>query len=578
MDRIRMIALLLAAVILLSLFGSGCAVTPDEPDLTPAPTEGSPSEVPATAEPDGVPVRLKNGGELSFLPEEQLSIPKLSRMPYARPDAEKLIADIEALTAKVPGCGDADELLNEYYDVAKDVHNFESMNELAFFRFSMDTSDDYYSGEYDYCDERNAVVQEKKNALFAAFAASPLRDALEKAYFGEGFFADYDQFTAANDTFYDLKQRENDLLFRYYELSGNTDLSSYKKIEQSHAPFAELFIELVGIRGEIAAAKGFDNYMDYCYACDFKRDYTTAQTREYLSQVKTLLAPLLTNHKITNEYSWYSDWNESKAIEMLSSAAESMGGPIWESFRFMSEYELYDISYSSNKLNTGYTDYIHNYEAPVIFADPSGRDIVCTLFHEFGHYTDYYCSYGFSGNYELAETYSQAMQYLAFAYAEPFSDRNRETNLRATLSDLLVYSILRQAAFCDFEMRVYSLAPEELTIDGIDAVYAQCMEDYGLSSLDQSWSKEKYWSAYSHFFTYPGYVISYSVSGISSLQICRMEAEEPGSGVAAFRRLLDRTRGKKYLAVMEEAGLGSPFDEAVMEQTAAFLKKAFDME
>ena len=103
------------------------------------------------------------------------------------------------------------------------------------------------------------------------------------------------------------------------------------------------------------------------------------------------------------------------------------------------------------------------------------------------------------------------------------------------------------------------------------------MEDYCLSGLTGVAYTNSFWSAYGHFYGYPGYVISYSVSALSAIQICRMEAEEPGVGVEAFCRLLDRTHGKKFIAVMEEAGLENPFERDVLEKTAVFLKKVYEM-
>jgi oligoendopeptidase F len=265
-------------------------------------------------------------------------------------------------------------------------------------------------------------------------------------------------------------------------------------------------------------------------------------------------------------------------MKMLSAAAERMGGPIWESYRFLSGHQLYDIASAPNKMSIGYTTYFENYEAPFIFVDPDTKDLVFTLFHEFGHFTDWYRNYCIAGDYETGETYSQAMQYLAFAYAEPFTDRAREKNLRATLSDLLIYSVLQEGAFGDFELRVYALAPEELTVEKLDEVFGQCLADYGLAGLSGIRFKDNFWSVYQHFFAYPGYVISYSNSAVAAMQICRLEAEEPGAGVKAFCRLLDRTHGKKFAAVLAEAGLDSPFEAATLEKTAEFLKQVFEME
>ena len=581
MKRNHIFSLLLVATLLISLCCASCGKhpippVPDEPAATePDPT--TPTE-PDPGTPEEIPIRWQNGGALRFLPEEPIAVPKLSEMVYTRPDADKLIADLEALTEKVPGCSDAEALLNDYYPIAVQISNYATMWSLAYFHYSMDMNDSYFADEYNYCEEQGDIAEEKENALYAAFAASPCRDELEKAYFGEGFFLDYDNFNVGDESYLDLLKQENDLLAQYYALASTADYTNPQDIEKNHEASGQIFIELVKLRQKIAEAKGYENYMDYSYACGFKRDYTPAQAREYLSMVKAMLAPLMENSKIAGQYSYYSFWDESKSMDYLSAAAERMGGPIWEAFRFMSGHELYDVSYSRNKMGTGYTSYLGNYEAPFLFVDPSSKDLVITLFHEFGHFTDRYCNYGIAGDYETGETYSQAMQYLAFANADPFSDDARASNLRATVSDLLVYSILQEGAYADFELQVYALAPEELTVENLDAIFGQCMEDYGIADVVGIRVKSNYWSVYLHFFAYPGYVISYSDSAVTALQICRLEAENPGAGVDAFCRLLNRTHGKKFAAVLEEVGLDSPFEEATLEKTAAFLKDAFDMD
>ena len=582
----RTIAFLLTAILLLGLCGIGCvndptdAMTIAEPTAEPDPASTEPpAAVPTESaeDPNGIPVRWRNGGTLSFLPHEPLSVPKLSEMVYTRPDAEALIAQIKALTEKVPEYTDAASFLNEYYDIAQDIHHFETMSDLALFRFCMHSYDREIIEEYDYCDEQSAIVKEKQSALYAACAASPYRDALEQAYFGEGFFADYDGYQAADEGFYALIKQENDLLFRYYQQSNKVDYSSYYEIKQNHDVIGNLYIELAKVRRQIAEAKGYENYMEYSYACTHQRDYTPAQARAFLEQVKAQLVPLMEHTQIAEEFATYSDWYSSDSMKMLSAAAERMGGPVWESCRFLTGCELYDISSAPNKQGVGYTSYLGDYEAPYIFIDPDSKDLLVTLFHEFGHFADFYVNYGIMTDLETAETYSQAMQYLAFAYAEPFTEEERTENLRATLSNLLVYSILREGAFADFELQVYALAPEELTLDRIDAIYGQCMEDYGLSRLSGAQFRSIYWVAYGHFFSQAGYVISYAVSAVSAMQIARMEAENPGAGVAAFCRLLNRTHGKKFSIVLEEAGLDSPFAPETLERTAEFLKDAFDL-
>ena len=343
MKRNRVLSLLLAATLLFSLCFTGCA---------------GKSAAKANSDPNGIPVRMQNGGKLRFLPEKPLTIPKLSEMVYTRPDTEKLIDDLEALTEKVHGCDDAQALLKDYYGIAVQLQNLESMDALAFYRYTANTADSSFSEEYDYCEAQYAIVEEKENDLYAAFAASPCREALEQAYFGEGFFLDYEDYSTADETYFDLKQQEKDLLFQYYELAGSADFTDSRQIERNHDASGNLLIALVKVRQKIAAAKGYEDYMDYSYACDYQRDYSTAQARAYLDRIKTLLASLTSDDRfVLGDYSY---WNDSKSMEMLSSAAERMGGLIWEACRFMSEYELYDIDSSSEKMSIGYTNYIGN--------------------------------------------------------------------------------------------------------------------------------------------------------------------------------------------------------------------------
>lgn len=580
MKRNRIISLLLAVTLLISLCCTGCAKWPGSTITIEAPTTevpAEPAEEPGTDEENGIPVRMQNGGWLSFLPEEPLSIPKLSEMPYVRPDAEKLIAAIEALTEKVPGCNDAQALLNDYYPIAVQIYNFYTMQSLACFHYYMDTSDSFFAEEYDFLNEQAGVESEAESALYAAFAASPCRDDLEKAYFGEGFFLDYDDFNAADESYFDLQQQENDLVFQYHELTSKADYSSYSQILRDHDAAGQIFIELVKVRQKIAEAKGYANYMDYSYACGFKRDYTTAQAREYLSMIKTVLAPLVQDLINTDQLFTYFGYDKSKAMELLCAAAEKMGGPVWEAFRFMVGYELYDISDVNTKRDGAYMDYLQNYQAPIIFIGHSWGDVICSLVHEFGHYCDYYFNYGVAGGFEIAETYSQAMEYLSFAYAEPLLDGPRASCLRAALWDMLTIAILQEGAYADFELQVYALSPEELTVEHLDAIFGQCMEDYGIAGMTGARSKSYFWSAYHHFFDSDGYVISYSVSAVAAMQICRLEAEKPGAGVDAFCRLLNRTHGKKFAAVLAEVGLDSPFEEATLGKTAEFLKDTFNI-
>ena len=578
---------LLALLLVLCLLFSGCVfLLPPLPGPTEAPV--TESSLPTTAdpietetevpEPDGeVPVRWRDGGALSFLPHEPVTVPQASDLTYTLTtlDFEGLKARYAALTEKTAVCGDPEELLADYYEILPIRRKLETMYAICYFRYCRD-QDSYYSSKVNIFGSQMNVVKEKEDVLFAAFAASPCRAELERLYFGEGFFDEYDEITAADETYYELLSKSGDYISWCKEVNEAV-FDSVDSFQATHDEIGGYFLKLVRVRRQIAEAKGFETYLDFNYANNYQRDYTPAQAAAYLAYVKEYLVPLakdLYEQSPSLYYGEYPTVREKQLMTYLSSAAEQMGDPIWEAFRFLDAYELYDVTESRDKYPISYTIYLPDFEAPLIFLYDVGYDTLC---HEFGHFTDDYRSYGDQMGNDIAEIYSQAMQYLAAANTTEFSDSRRARALRVTLKDLLLNSVIYQAALADFELQVYALDPEALTLEKLDDIFAQCRRDYDLRDGFTDDLGGMSWMLYTSFYDKAGYNISYSVSAIASLQICRLEAEEPGAGVEAFCRLLDRTRGKKFAFVLAEAGLDSPFAEETVEQTAVFLRDALGL-
>ena len=147
--RFRLLALLLAAVLLLS----GCSLL--------------------TAERDGY---------VSMVPFDE--------MEYARPDLDAALADADDLIASL-GSGmklrDATDALDALYT---DYYRMRTMETLSTIRSDTDVTDAFYSEEYAFCSDAVITFRGKLEEVFAACAASDLKDDLEE-YFGEGFLDDY---------------------------------------------------------------------------------------------------------------------------------------------------------------------------------------------------------------------------------------------------------------------------------------------------------------------------------------------------------------------------------------------------
>lgn len=575
-----------------------------EPSTEPA-TEPTEQTVAPTEEPkpeNDPMIRWKNAGHRDYLPDEPVEMIPFSEMEYVRPDVATLYADFDALTEQAKTSSDAAGLLSTFYGLYDRYVSFHSMSSLANILYSLDTTVSYYQDEYNYCDDESSNLEEKLEALYKAFAASPSRNELETQYFGEGFFEKYDDYEIyTNPEYLRLSHEESALLTEYRDITadkqvtynGETkpldewlqtkDYDVYMGALQAYydeynASLGDIYVRLVKVRQQLAAALDYDSYAEYAYDVTYSRDYTPEDGTAFLEGIRNYLLPVMNN--VHGNYSYYVQDSGSSMEkfmqEMLSSAAEKIGGSVWDAYQFMRRYELCDISKSPRKLEASFQTYLYDYEAPFVFLNSrgDGKDLI-TFAHEFGHFTDAYHNYGAEEDLETAETFSQSMEFLALTYTDSLSQQQKEKLLKYELSDVL-NTFVNQGCFADFEARVYALPVEEITLDNINGIFLQCCKDYGFYVPGFDFYYAKYWIDVLHFFEVPYYIISYCVSAETALQVYRLETETPHAGVDAYFRLLDRDYEAGVQKIMEDAGLESPFREGVLEQTAAFFREKLD--
>ena len=242
---------------------------------------------------------------------------------------------------------------------------------------------------------------------------------------------------------------------------------------------------------------------------------------------------------------------EADTFAYVRNVASAVGGDVWQTFRLMDRAELYDIAYGENKYPSSFSVYLTSYWEPFIFMNPSltAWDKL-TFAHEFGHFCNDYLSYGSYVGTDVAEIFSQGMEYLSLCYAE-----DAEELVWLKMADSLCLMV-EQAAFASFEQQMYSLQGEDLTEETLRQLYAAVVEDYGFDSLGFcDWD----FVTINHYYTNPMYIISYVVSNDAALQLYQMEQEEPGKGLACYQENLD-TEEVNLLEFLSSAGLKSPFE------------------
>lgn len=483
--------------------------------------------------------------------------PAFSDMEYTRPDMDAMQKKLDDLCALAANATDVEELTDGIWDFYELYDGFSTAYALSMIHYYEDLTDSYWAQEHQFCVENEATANAALDSLYRALAASPLRAQLEdEAYFGAGYFDYYETDSQYDETTLALLEQEAQLLNRYYDVSaesGSMDTYSDAYFTRYGTRMAQVYVELIAVRQQLAQHLGYSDYTTFAYDFYYYRDYTPAQATEYLDQIQQELTPLYVQHLQSDFWDRGTAYsNESKTFAYVSSMAEAMGGTIEEAFSTLKRNGLYSIHPGANKYKASFEVYLPGYYQPFVFLNPAGSTFDhLTFAHEFGHFCSDYVSYGSVAGVDVAEIFSQGMEYLSLFYADGGSDL---TALK--LSDCLCLYV-EQAALASFEQQVYRLQGEDLTVENVEKLYSSVCHAYGLDST--GWDSRGYVNI-THYFSNPMYIISYVVSNDAALQLYQLEQSQSGAGLAALESNLATTQAY-FLAFLEEAGLTSPFAE-----------------
>lgn len=483
------------------------------------------------------------------------------RMEYSRPDMAALQSSLEDAVALAQGT-DCDAILDGVYRFYDAYDWFYTSYSLADIRYSGDLTDLYWSQEYDYCTQQSAQVDAALESLYYALAQSPCRDELERSFFGDGFFLGYDGESLYDEELIDLLGQEAQMQSRYYALTQQGLDYEYGTTEYYDAcadDMAQLLAELIGLRQEIAASCGYRDYAQFATDLYYSRDYTVGQMEAYLQEIQEELVPLYRD--LYDSDLWdaaYAPCSQRQTFRYVEQTAKALGGRVEEAFRLMDRAGLYDIAYGQNKYNSSFEVYLSSYYEPFLFLNPTltAYDQL-TMAHEFGHFCNDYASFGSYAGVDVAEFFSQGMEYLSLCYGD---DALTQVKLADSLS---VYA--EQAAYASFELEMYR--QESPSAESLYSLYETTLARFGIGSYDRRDLVD-----ITHFYTNPLYIFSYIVSNDAAMQLYQMEQAVPGSGREVYEENL-ATEESYFLTFLDSAGLESPFAPGRVEA----VRRTFEM-
>lgn len=590
----KRLVLLLSLLLALSVLLQGC--------LMPFPSDRFDYLTEETTEPTKPTDRGEPAEADSYLPYDEFPRPEEAElgpvafedMEYTRPGAAALCKALGELEKLVKNGGSFDEVGAAFEAAYSDYSLFNTMDSLSYIRHTIDLNDEYYETENNWCEEQSPLIEQALEKCYIAMGQSDLRDRLEEEYFTEDFFDFYDENQIySNDRVVKLMQKDNDLQAQYMALQSDQTiewngeevlyediigdesldydsyLMAYQLYYNKYNPqVGEIFAEMIRTRNEIARELGYDTFADFAYSYYYDRDYTPEEAEDYLSDIAAELAPMYF-YAVYGAQST-TPCSTDEVLDLFEKTVYRFGGEFATSYEFMQAYDLMDITDSSSKMPGSYVTYLSSYQMPFLYVSPTGElDDLLTCCHEFGHFVDGFVNCNGTSSIDCNEIFSQGLEFLSLSRAE-LDDDEREALTLSKVADSLM-TFVSQAAYAEFELRAYALPDDQLNTEGLNALFLECMEEFGQSYTGMEDIIAPGWIDIQHFLIAPYYVISYCVSNDAALQIFQLE-EENGTGLETYRALMSTSSGSTILALLEENGMESPFEPGRVEELADFFE------
>ncbi len=367
---------------------------------------------------------------------------------------------------------------------------------------------------------------------------------------------------------------------------------------------AEILIDLVAAYNKLAAAEGYDNYMEYAYENDYGRSYSPDDAERLCGYVKQYLAPL--SYDVYAAISRASGAGRAAAANGLASPLsanytdyvalsenvlrgyfEEIGDYMTEAYDYLNECNLYYQATAANNPNglTGaFTTFLYNNDAPYIYqycSDNGSWSDISTFVHEFGHFTSYYVN-GSSGGSDLdvAEIQSQANEMLFLPYYEQLFT-NADALVMNELFSSLFWSVTMGCIFDEFQREIYTSPESYTTADDINALFDRLLEEYNAdwyatlyeSQMNNGYDFTYWWAEVSHTFQSPFYYISYAVSALPALTIYEDSKTERAAAIAEYNYIQQYGNGTyTFGELLNNAGVASPFTESTLRSLADFIE------
>ncbi len=359
-----------------------------------------------------------------------------------------------------------------------------------------------------------------------------------------------------NDELTPLLDKESELVKKYSELYGDTDAC------------AELYLELIDVRNDIAEIFGYSNYAEYANEYVYNRDISENELDEFNHGVKEYIFSLYL-HSIMAMNSIGTSavpMTEDDVLLTSRSAVANINAELLDAFDYLIENNLYDIRDSEMKNDSvgAYTIYLLKPGVPFLYINPyipfeeNGVQTVSVCIHEFGHFAamlndpianiDKFSTVFATTSIETAEIHSLGLEALSERYYGRMYG-SEAAYQRYMFLAMLTWEILQGSMFNDWQIAAYSM--ENPTVDELTLLLQDLSEEY--IGVEYAFDDAKeIWTQLHHNYSMPMYYLSYALSGMAALNIY-------SSSITDYSGAVDT-----YMQISAE-GIYKDFDELIKE-------------
>ncbi len=550
---------------------------------------------------------------------------------YERIDIDAVKKQFEELIESFSKADGAEKQCKIMDEVINLRNHIDTMITLVSIRHSINTADDFYDKENDYCDEISPLLYGFTTDFYKALVTSKFRKELEDKY---GKFL-FDQAECSLKTFNEevipQLQEENKLSSKYDKLIASAKIpfdgeertlsqmvpytqskdrnirkDAAKKVAEFFSAhkndFDDIYDKLVKVRTEIAHKLGFKNYVELAYARLRRLDYNAQDVAGYRKQVLENIVPLHSELRERQAKRLGIDKLKfyDEPIKFNSGNADPHGDPEWilnhgktmyrelsketdEFFTFMTENNLLDLLSKKGKNSGGYCTYIPDYKSPFIFANFNGTaHDVDVLTHEAGHAFQVYESRGYEvpeylwPSYEACEIHSMSMEFLTWPWMGLYFENDEDKYKFIHLSEALLF-IPYGVTVDEFQHWVYEnpeATPEERRNKWLETEKKYLpTRDYG--EIDEL-KEGIFWFRQGHIFGTPFYYIDYTLAQVCAFQFWIKSRENRKKAWEEYLNLCRLGGSKPFFELMKAANLKNPFNEGTIASVIPKIREFLD--